>query len=186
MVAINFKYNSAESYRQFLAVRQCPVYSFTGSQAIVPDEYALMLGVRKRMRKLDYEPSAFCFDYQRDIARIAIQKRKYAIFADCGLGKTIMLLEYAQHAARATGKRVLIVSPLMVCKQTIEEAGRWYGLDIGRIPASNLEHWLNGDEDYHCQIGVTNYEAIREGLFQSKLGALILDESSMLKSHSQP
>lgn len=183
MVAIAFNYSSSDSYRQFLAVRQCPVYSFKGSEAIVPDEYASMLGIKKRSRKIKYEPSPFCFDYQGDISRIAIAKRKYAIFADCGLGKTIMLLEYAQHAAKATGKRVLIVSPLMVCKQTIEEAARWYGMNIGRIPANNLEHWLNGDEEYHCQIGVTNYESIREGLFQSKLGALILDESSMLKSH---
>lgn len=183
MATIDFRYGSVDSYSQFLAVRKCPVYSFRGSMAVVPDEYADMLGMKYTPSVLGYEPASFCFDYQRDIARIAIQKRKYAIFADCGLGKTIMLLEYAQHAARATGKRVLIVSPLMVCKQTIEEAKRWYGLDIGRIPASNLEHWLNGAEDYHCQIGVTNYEAIREGLFQSKLGALILDESSMLKSH---
>jgi hypothetical protein len=179
-----FDVRSAASYENFLRVRQLPVYRFSGRMAQVPDEYASGLGYKPKLTKCEYKPLSIAFDYQRDISRIAIQKRKYAIFADCGLGKTLMLLEFATHAAEATGKRVLIVSPLMVVKQTIEEANRFYpGIDIGRISAANLEHWLNGDEDYHCQIGVTNYEAIKEGLFQSKLGALILDESSMLKSH---
>lgn len=182
MVAIDFDYRSAESYKQFLQVRKCPVYWFDGCRAIVPDQYASMLGLRATSASIDYQPSPFCFDYQGDISRIAIEKRKYAIFADCGLGKTMMLLEYARHAARATGKKVLIVSPLMVCKQTCDEAGRWYsGIDIARIPAASLSDWLCSR--HGCQIGVTNYEAIREGLTQGELGALILDESSMLKSH---
>ena len=178
---LSFEYDSVESYRQFLSVRKCPVYSFRGTKAIVPDEYASILGVKRRVRRLTYEPSPFCFDYQADISRIAIAKRKYAVFADCGLGKTFCILEYARHAAAATRRKVLIVSPLMVCKQTVDEAAKWYaGLDIGRVAAANLPDWLRGDGP---QIGVANYEAIREGLKPGKLGALILDESSMLKSH---
>lgn len=181
MVAVTFDYQCVDSYRQFLAIRQCPVYSFKGTQAVVPDEYASMLGIKKRRRRVNYLPSSFCFDYQRDISRLAIAKRKYAIFADCGLGKTIMLLEYAIHAAKATGRKVLIVSPLMVCKQSCDEALRWYpGIDITKVSASELQGWLSGSGS---QIGVTNYEAIREGLKPGKLAALILDESSMLKSH---
>jgi superfamily II DNA or RNA helicase len=182
---IDFNTNSLDDYATFLNVRQLPSYRFRGSRAIVSDEYATQLGIKTEPKTdvdADLHPSLF--DYQRDISRLAIQKRKYAIFADCGLGKTFMLLEFAKHAAKATGKRVLIVSPLMVVNQTIEEAGKFYpDLSIGKIPAANLSHWLNGDEQYHAQIGVTNYEAIREGLFQSQLGGLVLDESSMLKSH---
>jgi superfamily II DNA or RNA helicase len=182
---IFFDTRSIADYETFLNVRKLPSYRFIGGLASIPDEYASQLGLDANQHTdvdVDLHPSLF--DYQRDIARLAIEKRKYAVFADCGLGKTFMILEFAKHAARVTGKRVLIVSPLMVVNQTIEEAGKFYpGISIGRIPAANLEHWLNGDEDYHCQIGVTNYESIREGLFQSKLGGLILDESSMLKSH---
>jgi superfamily II DNA or RNA helicase len=178
---IAFDYSSPQSYAQFLAVRNCPVYSFRGTEAIVPDEYASMLGAKTNIKKAKYLPSSFCFDYQRDISRLAIAKRKYAIFADCGLGKTIMLLEFAIQAARSTGRKVLIVSPLMVCDQTCGEARRWYsGIDIAKVAASELQQWLNGSGS---QIGVTNYEAIRDGLTPGKLGALILDESSMLKSH---
>jgi len=182
---IDFDTSSLHDYERFLHLRNCPSYRFKGATAIISDEYAKQMGmktVKPKHSEIDLHPQLF--DYQAGISKLAIQKRKYAIFADCGLGKTFMLLEFARHAAKVTGKRVLIVSPLMVVQQTIDEANKFYpGISIGKILAANLEHWLNGYEDYHCQIGVTNYEAIREGLFQSKLGGLILDESSMLKSH---
>ena len=169
----------------FLNVRRCPQYSFRGSTAIVPDEYAEMLGIDPlKQDEVEYTPSESLFDYQRDIAGMAIRKQKYAIFADCGLGKTLMLLEFAKHAAKVTGQKVLIVSPLMVVRQTMSEAAKWYpDLSIGRVAAFDLNYWLSSDSSLDTQIGVTNYEAIREGLNRGNLGGLILDESSMLKSH---
>lgn len=182
----DFDYKSTESYQRFLQIRNCPVYSFRGAFAHVPDEYAHHLGGKKKEVSVSYQPLVTLFDYQKDIAAIAIQKRKYAIFADCGLGKTLMLLEFARHCARVTGGRVLIVCPLMVCSQTIEEYNRWYGQNgviIGRIKAAELSEWISGCQKQDIQIGITNYEAIREELPQGKLAGLILDESSMLKSH---
>lgn len=173
---------TVESYRQFLQLRQSPMYNFRGNAAIVPDEYAALFGKSASVQQVEYVPISVAFDYQRDIARTAIQKRKYAIFADCGLGKTLMLLEFAKHAALATKKKILIVSPLMVVNQTIEEAHRFYGdFNICQLKASELQDWLSDETD--PIIGVTNYEAIREGLTQGNLGGLVLDESSMLKSH---
>lgn len=180
---IAFNYASAESYRRFLQVRRCPIYRFTGSVADVPDEYASWIGEEAIETHVDYTPHPQAFDYQRDISRLAIAKRKYAIFADCGLGKTIMILEFAKACNEATRRKVLIVSPLMVVRQTCEEAARWYGdsIDVGSIKAADLPEWLGGDSG--VQIGVTNYEAIKEGLPTGKIAGLILDESSMLKSH---
>lgn len=182
---ILFDTRSSDDYQTFLNVRKCPVYRFKGNMAEVPDEYAAMLGLtRPKVQAAKYKPHDGLFDYQRDIAATAIRKRKYAIFADCGLGKTLMLLEFAKHAARVTGKRVLIVAPLMVCRQHIKEAARFYpDLSIGRVVASDLQYWLNSTSSLDTEIGVTNYEAIREGISASNLGGLILDESSMLKSH---
>ena len=106
------------------------------------------------------------------------------MFADCGLGKTGILLEYARHVASVlpSGKAVLIVSPAMVVSQTISEAERFYKLDlpIERVRAAGLGKWL---ESGTSRIGITNYEAIRDDLTAGRLGALILDESSLLKSH---
>jgi hypothetical protein len=180
---IDFNTRSAESYRLFLKVRRCPIYHFKGTSAIVPDEYAKTLGLKpKRKKSVEYNPIDGLFDYQLAITATAIAKRKYAIFADCGLGKTMMILEYARQAADATRGKILIVSPLMVCNQTVDEAAKWYGEQCGirRIRAAELQEWLNTPGE---AIAVTNYEAIREGLTPGKLTGLILDESSMLKSH---
>jgi hypothetical protein len=182
---ITFDRKTIASYLQFLELRQTPVYHWEGSAAIVPDEYAKAFGSKARGRKLNYDPCEKSFDYQRDIVRLAVKKRKYAIFADCGLGKTLMILEFARHAAKQSGGKILIVSPLMVCEQTIAEALRFYGeaFSIGRVRASDLQHWLDSNDSIDTQIGVTNYEAIREGFNRGNLKGLILDESSMLKSH---
>jgi len=190
IMRVHFDTRSLNDYHTFLNVRRCPVYQFRGTAVDIPDEYARQLGLPVETMDDDewYQPLHGLFDYQEDIARKAIQKRKYAIFADCGLGKTLMLLEFARHAARVTRQRVLIVSPLMVVRQTISEALKWYGasgesIDIGRVNAADLPYWLTSTDSQDTQIGVTNYEAIRDGLPQGTLGGLILDESSMLKSH---
>jgi hypothetical protein len=123
------------------------------------------------------------FDYQKAIAEIAIRKRKYAIFADCGLGKTLIFLEYMRHVGDVLpqGKSVLMICPLMVVRQTIAESKRWYGNDlpIKQVHAKDLPSWTESGG----RIGITNFEAITEKVNQGRIGALIIDESSMLKSH---
>ena len=176
--------SSTEDYRRFLAIKRLPRYAFRGRMASVPNEYAHLIDAGDApLAHAEYTPSARAFDYQRDIAAIAIRKQKFAVFADCGLGKTLIMLEFVRHAASVLpdGKRLLIVSPLMVVPQTIAEAQRFYGdeLPIEQVAAKNLQAWLNGDGS---RIGITNYDAIHDELEAGDLGALILDESSMLKS----
>ena len=181
---VNFKTGDMASYRQFLRLKKLPTYSWVGTSAIIPDEYSHLLdGDTTETNEHDIECSEFLFDYQRAIAEMAIRKQKFAVFADCGLGKTAILLEFAKHAAKSS-RKVLIVSPLMVIPQTIDEAAKFYpGMDIAQINAANLQYWLNSTDSLDSQIGITNYEAIREDLTAGQLDALILDESSMLKSH---
>jgi superfamily II DNA or RNA helicase len=107
------------------------------------------------------------------------------LFLDCGLGKTLIFLEFAQYAQRELrhdNKGVLIVSPLMVVKQTMAEAARFYpDMTIDELRAHDLSDWVT-----KCggRIGITNYESIREGIGRGQLGAIILDESSSLKNFS--
>lgn len=176
--------DSLDDYRTFLRVKSLPVYRFEGRTAIFPDEYAgLVTGNAIRADASEYKPLKGLFDYQRDIARTAIQKGKYAVFADCGLGKTLIITEFVRHAHKVLPKDrcILIVSPLMVVEQTIEEARKWYGdkLPIEQVRAADLAEWMKSGG----RIGITNYEALDESVPQGRLGALILDESSMLKSH---
>jgi hypothetical protein len=176
---------SVDSYRQFLAIKQLPAWSVRGRVATFPDEYADKIGIKTRKRAATkYAPEPFLFDYQRDITDMAIRRQRFAVFADCGLGKTLILLSYARYVQQLLGKRkrVLILCPPMVIYQTIAEAERFWGdgLKIERVRAANLAEWLTSDGD---SIGICNYEALKEDTPQGKLGALILDESSILKSH---
>jgi DNA modification methylase len=101
------------------------------------------------------------FDFQRFIVLRALKAGKYAIFADCGLGKTLMQLAWAEAVARHTGKRVLILAPLAVRAQTIAESER-FGIDVAGIDVNNYEQIDNID----C----------------GQYAGIVLDESSILKN----
>ncbi len=173
---------TVEGYQQFLRIKQLPRYKFTGRLAWFPDEYASRIGIKQvSKRKGKYAAPSWMMDYQRGITELAIRKQKFCVFADCGMGKTPIMLEHIRYANEQTGKPGLIVSPLMVIQQTISEAAKFYGDNyaIEQVSAKDLPAFLakgNG-------IGVTNYEAIRDELDASRLGCLSLDESSLLKSH---
>lgn len=172
-------------YRAFLRIRQLPAYRFRGSVAEYPAEYAAYVSGRDNTppKPIQYELSPFLFDYQSDITRMALTKRRFAVFADCGLGKTLIFLEWAKHVLQSFGGRrsVLIVSPLMVIGQTIKEARRWYGDDypIKQVRAAELASWMQTGDG----ICITNFEALTDEIPQGRIGALVIDESSMLKSH---
>ena len=175
---------SIEDYHTYLKIKRLPSYSVTGRRATFPDEYAKSLGLDSETAGFNkWEPSEFMFDYQKAVTKMACEKRKFAVFADCGLGKTLIQLEFAQAAVqslRQKNKGFLIVAPLMVVRQTMQEAERWYpGIEIEQVKAGSIQAWLDG-----CggRLGITNYEAIAD-LQRGRLGGLLLDESSMLKSH---
>lgn len=110
-------------------------------------------------------------DWQARIVQWACKRGTAAIFADCGLGKTFMQVEWA----RLVGDRALIVAPLSVARQTVRES-RKIGVpvhyvrdpaDIAALPGANV--WI------------TNYE-MADRFDASQFGAVVLDESSILKN----
>jgi hypothetical protein len=178
--------DSTDDYQTFLRIKSLPAYRFCGRVAEFEDHYAARLGLGAVADAPvgQHEPLAAAFDFQRAIVEAAIRKQRFAVFADCGLGKTLILLEFARYVSESAGGRVLIISPLMVVPQTVAEGRRFYGesLAVEVIPSSGLSEWL-GSSGANA-VGVTNYEALRNEPFDnSRLAALILDESSMLKSH---
>lgn len=108
------------------------------------------------------------FDFQKFIVKRALKAGKYAIFADCGLGKTLMQLEWSHKVNQYTNKPVLILAPLAVGGQTINEGAKFH-IDICRYDGSN------------SPIQVTNYEQL-ENIDTSIFGGVVLDESSILKN----
>jgi len=117
-------------------------------------------------REPDELPSIF-WRFQRAIVEWAIRRGRAALFADCGLGKTLMQVEWA----RQSGGRVLIVAPLAVAEQTIAEARDKLGVPIRKV----------ADPSGLPGIEVTNYEKLHR-FVGAPYDAIVLDESSILKS----
>lgn len=115
----------------------------------------------------DIHPSLFPF--QRDIVRWACKKGRAAIFADTGLGKTRIQVEWA----RLTGVNTLIIAPLSVARQTVREAAK---IDV---EVRYVRNQAQVTTDHH--IWITNYEMI-EHFDAAAFGAVVLDESSILKA----
>src|SRR5579885_1359189 len=107
------------------------------------------------------------FPFQRALVRWAVRKGRAALFADTGLGKSFMQLEWA----RLIGTRTLIVAPLGVARQTVSEAAR-LGIDLV---------YARAQADAGDGLTITNYEMV-EHFDAAAFGAVVLDESSILKS----
>lgn len=113
------------------------------------------------------------FDFQKALVEWAQRKGRAAVFADCGLGKTLIQLTWAENVVRHTdGGRVLILTPLAVGAQTVREGDK-FGIETHQ---SRVGKWPDGKH-----IIVTNYEKLH--LFNpGDFRACVCDESSILKN----
>ena len=120
------------------------------------------------------EFNSMLFDWQKDVTRWGLKKGKVAYFEECGLGKTIQQLEFAEQVHIHTDLPVLILAPLAVARQTADCEGRKFGysVNICRTQADVI----NG-------VNITNYEMI-EHFDADKFSGIVLDESSILKSYN--
>jgi len=119
------------------------------------------------------ELSPSLYPFQRDITAWALRRGRAAIFADCGMGKTLIQLEWARDVCRKTGGNVLILAPLAVTHQTVAEGAR-FGIEA---------HYCRKQGDAKPGITVTNYEML-ERFDPAWFSGVVLDESSILKSYS--
>ena len=113
------------------------------------------------------------FDFQAAIVEWAVRRGRAAIFADTGLGKTLMQLSWADEVASQTGGIVLVLAPLAVSEQTIEQ-GRAFGIEVSRV--------VQGGTPTGPGVWITNYERM-DSIDFTELHGLVLDESSILKAH---
>jgi ERCC4-related helicase len=111
------------------------------------------------------------FDFQKAIIERAIKKGRMAVFADTGLGKTLIQLSIANNIVNHTNKSVLILTPLAVAFQFILEAEK-LGID-------DIEYSKDGK--HSKKIVICNYERLHY-FDSSKFVGVILDESSILKN----
>ena len=109
------------------------------------------------------------FEWQKDIVAWAIRKGKCAIFLDTGLGKTFIQLEWA----RLLGENTLIIAPLSIARQTVRESKK-IGIEVCYV---RNQSEINNEH----KLWITNYEMI-DSFDYSRFNAVVLDESSILKS----
>jgi superfamily II DNA or RNA helicase len=110
------------------------------------------------------------YPFQRDIVKWAVKLGRAAIFADCGLGKSFMQIEWSRQIQAQAGGSILIVAPLAVAAQTIAEAAK-LGVTLVRVtePGSSAPFQITNYDRLHHFTGAT-------------YSAIVLDESSILKS----
>ena len=113
------------------------------------------------------------YDFQSVIVRWACKRGRAAIFADCGLGKTPMQLEWAHQVHLQTKQPILILAPLAVSKQTQREGDK-FGITV---------HICETQEDVKNGINITNYEKLHK-FDAGSFAGIVLDESSILKSYT--
>jgi hypothetical protein len=121
-----------------------------------------------------FEPTYFpdiAFDFQCAIIEKAVRKGRMAVFADTGLGKTLIQLSIAKNIIDHTNKKVLILTPLAVAFQFMQESNK---LDIDDIEYSK-------DGKHTKKIVICNYERLHYFDSNDFIG-VILDESSILKN----
>ena len=116
----------------------------------------------------DSDMNPHLFPFQRHCVRRALKCGKYALFENTGLGKTIQQLEWGGQIVRHTGGKVIIIAPLAVVGQTIDE-GRKFGYKVARVGEP-------GEGIY-----ITNYDQI-PNIEASDYVGVVLDESSILKN----
>ena len=118
---------------------------------------------------VDLNPALF--DFQAHIVRWACRKGRAAVFADCGMGKTLIQLEWARQVCERTGGKVLVLAPLAVSRQTRWEAAK-FGIDaeVARC-----------QDEVRAPIAITNYDMLCH-FDPSQFSGVVLDESSILKS----
>lgn len=116
---------------------------------------------------------AAAFAWQARIVIWACQRGCAALLSECGTGKTLMQVAWADQVCRHTGGNVLILAPLAVAQQTVHEAAK-FGIHVTRCKSQ---------ADVQPGINVTNYDRLRDFDAASFVG-VVLDESGILKAYS--
>ena len=114
------------------------------------------------------------FPFQKYCVKRALAAGKFALFEDCGLGKTIQQLEWGQKVCERIDRPILILAPLAVISQTIKE-GEKFGYQVTELSETQFS------EDLDTGIYITNYDNM-EHIDAYHFGGVVLDESSILKN----
>lgn len=110
------------------------------------------------------------FDFQKHLTDWALRRGRAALFEDCGTGKTLQELVWAQNVVEHTNKPVMVLTPLAVSSQTVRE-GEKFGIECKRTNVGEV----------HPGINVSNFERLHY-YTATDFGGVVCDESGILKN----
>jgi hypothetical protein len=148
------------------------------------DDYKLFLSKKEKLTtpsgiRVNLEDlNQALFPFQQFCTQKALLFGSYALFEECGLGKTLQQVEWAYQVSKFAKGPVLILCPLAVAQQTIAQAKQYLGYDVIDYFSQSAYEWSTLHTD---GIFITNYDQIDNVDF-SKFKGVVLDESSILKN----
>lgn len=188
---VTFDRFELDDYRLFLDTKQLPesqvAYDVDRDHYTVttPSRFAVLLGVTGPISQIDRLAIAdHLFDYQRWALAMALDAKRFALWLDTGLGKTIVYWEWVRQVRHLTNGRVLVFAPLGIIEQAIEMAAVCYGdaLPIERLDTrDDLIAWCTRPD---AGIAITNQQKLIAGKIPElrHCAGIVIDESSWLKS----
>lgn len=197
-ITVNFSRFDPEAYKVFLQSKRLPEYNLSydwqkDSYVLkCPSRFAHVFGLQRPDIDRDFLPAnQQLFDYQQWIIyTLALPAKRFAVWCDTGLGKAFMMLELARQVLHKTGGRVLMIVPLNLIQQTIDETDKFYGADYPEInileSRKALKEFCTGSGP---GVGMINPEKFiprkddPETISECQwLSGALLDEASILKS----
>ena len=132
--------------------------------------------VRHNKCGFEVDPSEInsrAFEWQRLVVSWALRTGRALLSEDCGLGKSLQSLLWAEHVVRRTNKRVILLCPLAVQRQFAREAEK-FAIGV-RVKVCEEQ------SEVEDGITITNYEKLHHFKASEFIG-VVLDESQILKS----
>lgn len=168
---ISFDFNKQSDYQKYLDCKRLPKYDVVGNKIITDKES--YNSIFSKVERSDLKVSeSVAFDYQEYFANKALWMKKFGIFMDCGLGKTLTSLIWARELCNNFGK-VLIICPLSVVEEFYNDAKK-FNIDVSISNLRKGENWNEG-------IGIINHEGRTDVNMKGVVG-VVLDEASILKN----
>jgi hypothetical protein len=148
-LSIHFNQFDIDSYDAFMKSKHLPEFDIdydheTDSYTVnAHARYAYLFGIDHDQTDRGWLPiSPHLFDYNQFITKIALRMKRYAVWADTGLGKTHILLEWARQVSHKTNGKVLIIQPGAIIPQTLQIDDRYFSLGITNLKSrAAMREW---------------------------------------------
>lgn len=194
-LSVRFGQFGREEYDLFLKVKSLPEYDIAFNEVdesytvSTPARFATMLGVEALAPILtDLPIPKYFHDDQDAIVRMALDAKRFAVWSDCGLGKTLIELEFTRQVVHRTGGKVLIFTLNEIVDQFVEMAHQFYGDGLQLVRLNSREEMKAWCKSPGPGIAITNYEKMNHGKLDQVvselryLAGVVLDEASRLKT----